>query len=353
MFSHTYLQARNKFLSLAKKHNAEITTYPHPLRGAENETLATDVAILGKGPCAIMTVSATHGVEGFYGSAVQSMLMQDPHFKNQTIRFIHVHAINPWGFSHIRRYNENNIDINRNFWDTPPLTFNKPYAKVHPWMCLKNLTRAELDRAAKVKNKLEKRYSIDQLKVALFGGQTTHPEGLQFAGYGHSWSRLCFENILTSTLEGVTSLLYCDLHTGLGPSGYPDILSTYEPGSKKQKLMIKLFGPIANLDDKNLATGQRVTNETNSAVDSYCALKRSMSCITLALECGTVSVEEMLEALRIEHAAWFGSCSKKQFLHAKNKLKNAFYPNTSIWKKQALTLSKERFELFCKIVKTL
>ena len=46
-----------------------------------------------------------------------------------------LHALNPYGFSHLRRTNEDNVDLNRNFRDfstlPPP---NAAYAEVHGFM---------------------------------------------------------------------------------------------------------------------------------------------------------------------------------------------------------------------------
>ncbi len=43
-----------------------------------------------------------------------------------------LHAVNPYGFSHLRRVNEDNVDLNRNFRDfAQPLPVNAAYAEVH------------------------------------------------------------------------------------------------------------------------------------------------------------------------------------------------------------------------------
>ena len=45
------------------------------------------------------------------------------------------HAVNPHGFSHGRRVNEDNIDLNRNFRDfSRPIPRNDAYADVHAFM---------------------------------------------------------------------------------------------------------------------------------------------------------------------------------------------------------------------------
>ena len=67
----------------------------------------------------LVTVSGTHGVEGFFGSAVQVEWLR--RIKGAAlpgdIAALHIHAINPYGFSWLRRTNEDNVDINRNWMD--------------------------------------------------------------------------------------------------------------------------------------------------------------------------------------------------------------------------------------------
>ena len=76
-----------------------------------------DVAVLGSDAApAIVVSSGLHGVEGFLGSAIQLAMLEE--LKADTaknIRWVFIHAINPFGFAQIRRFNEDNVDLNRNF----------------------------------------------------------------------------------------------------------------------------------------------------------------------------------------------------------------------------------------------
>ena len=64
-----------------------------------------------------MHSAGVHGVEGYAGSAVQLKLLEK--FASSTRGDDHptvvlVHAVNPYGMAHFRRFNENNVDLNRN-----------------------------------------------------------------------------------------------------------------------------------------------------------------------------------------------------------------------------------------------
>ncbi len=72
-FSDDYGEARTKFLDAARNAGAEPWSETLAARGPDGAELSTDVAWLGPRDAAhvLVTISATHGVEGFFGSAVQ------------------------------------------------------------------------------------------------------------------------------------------------------------------------------------------------------------------------------------------------------------------------------------------
>ena len=98
-----------------------------------------DFAMLGRpgADSCLVVLSATHGAEGFCGSGCQVALMHDDAFmraiETSGAEVMMLHALNPYGFSHLRRVNEDNADLNRNFVDfTSPLPVNAAYAELHP-----------------------------------------------------------------------------------------------------------------------------------------------------------------------------------------------------------------------------
>ena len=72
-FSDSYAQARERFLAAAKAVAARMASYPIEARGARDEALSTDVALIGdaKAERLLIMTSATHGAEGFCGSGCQ------------------------------------------------------------------------------------------------------------------------------------------------------------------------------------------------------------------------------------------------------------------------------------------
>ena len=86
-------------------------------RGPAGEPLTIDIAWLGSlSPKRVLLhTSGVHGVEGFAGSAIQLKILEDPPKPPADCAIILVHILNPCGMAWLRRYNETNVDLNRNF----------------------------------------------------------------------------------------------------------------------------------------------------------------------------------------------------------------------------------------------
>src|SRR5690242_2901893 len=99
-FSTSYVDARRKFL-LAVDDN--VNSYATPARGPANEELITDAAWFGNRDAKRIgiLVSATHGVEGYCGSAAQLdwILAGGPLRLASDEAVLLVHALNSYGFA--------------------------------------------------------------------------------------------------------------------------------------------------------------------------------------------------------------------------------------------------------------
>ena len=132
-FSEDYVEARGKFTLAAREAGAEIASFVLDRRGPEGDELSTDVAWLGPPDAnrALVTISGTHGVEGFFGSATQIEWLRRTQTAplKESIAALHIHAINPYGFAWLRRSNEANIDINRNWMNFDVQASCQPFVR--------------------------------------------------------------------------------------------------------------------------------------------------------------------------------------------------------------------------------
>ena len=132
-FSTTYHEARRKFLTTAEEAGAVVQSLALTATGPGQQPLFIDIARLGSATPdkLIIHTSGIHGVEGFAGSAIQIALLQTPPKLDDDTSLLLVHMLNPYGVAWLRRYNESNVDLNRNyilpgqFWPGTPETYHR------------------------------------------------------------------------------------------------------------------------------------------------------------------------------------------------------------------------------------
>ncbi|NJM43147.1 MAG: DUF2817 domain-containing protein, partial [Brachymonas sp.] len=215
-FSPTYVHARVKFLEAAATAGLQIESFVHPLRGKEGEELAMDVALDGSPDAKELLIvsSACHGVEGYCGSGVQVFALHDTNWREKAktagVAVLYIHALNPYGFSHIRRVTRENVDLNRNFQDfskpLPAATVNEGYASLHDMLLPEqwpptpeNIARCAdwmLVRGRKDSKNADEESGLRAFQEAVTKGQYTHPNGLFFGGQAPTWSNRTLRSVL-------------------------------------------------------------------------------------------------------------------------------------------------------------
>ena len=225
-FSDSYAEARAKFLDAAAARGLAVQSLIHPTqKGAQGEPLAMDVARLGPAGAASLLIvsSGVHGGEGFCGSGCQVSLLKDVELlgrlEGSSTALLFVHAVNPYGFSHLRRVNEDSIDLNRNFLDfSQPLPVNAGYPDVHD-LALPEQWPPTPENAAAIDSYMATN-GARQFQNALSTGQSSHPNGLFFAGVAPAWSNTTLRGVLREHAAGASRVGWIDIHTGLGPIGH-------------------------------------------------------------------------------------------------------------------------------------
>jgi predicted deacylase len=334
-FSETYAHARTKFLSAAQDAGAAMHAYEHPSqRGPDGERLSIDVGIMGPPDASrgLLLISGTHGVEGFAGSGCQVGFFRDSLYEalGEGACAIVVHALNPYGFAWIRRVNEDNVDLNRNFQDfTQPLPRNEAYDALHSM-----LIPSEWDGAARLAadaqlQEFVRRNGAAALQTAVTAGQYSHPDGLFFGGMAETWSTATFKQIIETHIPKMaTRLVVIDLHTGLGPFAYGEpILSG--GGERQRELAKRRFGP----EVKSLATGESTSSILSGTLaNAFQHWTTGRDITFLGLEFGTKAVVDVLTALRGDHWLHIAQNSKSSLRdQIKKSLRDAFYIDTPHW----------------------
>lgn len=341
-FATNYQEARAKFREAAIAAGAVLQCTGLGKRGPDGAELATDVAWLcPTAPKGVMvTISGTHGVEGFFGSALQIEWLR--RLKSAPlpdgVGVLHVHAINPYGFAWLRRTNESNIDINRNWMDfDQALPGNAGYDELADDLCPREWTQESQARTgARLAAWIERHEPLGAaiFQQAVTGGQWNHPDGLFYGGMQISWSRRTLTEILTSTLQSVGRVCVIDFHTGLGPYGYAEPIIGFRRSTPQFMRTRSWIGAAA----KSLHGDGSVSSEIKGdALSAIPALLPHAAVDVVALECGIRPVEEVAFALRAD--AWlhaYGDPSSSIGRSIKESMRRMFHSDDILWQGMAL-----------------
>ena len=224
-FSPSYAKARTKFLEAAATAGLPIESHAHPLKGRDGEDLAMDVVRDGPADAKKLLIvsSACHGVEGYCGSGVQVFALHDAEWRAKArdagVATLYIHALNPYGFSHVRRFTHENVDLNRNFQNfSRPLPVNTAYREVQP-LLLPEQWPPGPDNVAAVEQYIATKGEA-AWQAAISQGQHEFPQGVFFGGTEPTWSNRTLRQVLRQHGAGASHIAWIDLHTGLGPSGH-------------------------------------------------------------------------------------------------------------------------------------
>ena len=341
-FSPTYASARANFLLAADRAEARVDVLTNTAANApDGGTLTTDVAVLGPPDAegALLVFSGTHGPEGFVGSAAQIALLDSLTARSdeQPVRVVLVHAVNPWGFAHISRTTENNVDLNRNFidWRTAAPA-NPPYEELHPLLCppqwsAKALEDADAGREAWIARNGQNAY-IDVTSR----GQYSHPDGLNYGGAGREWSNQALETIIGRHLAGVKRIALIDWHTGLGERGEPFFLCFNERGGPGWERACAWWGRD-RVESRGGFGGAGRPNYTGLLFHGVQHFAAGAEVTGAVIEFGTLSQAAMQRALQIDRYLKFGGAlAPQQRAEMREQLLDAFSPFSPDWRRSTL-----------------
>ncbi len=332
LFSATYRQARERFLDAARASGAAIRSHVHPRKGAEGEEIAMDAALIGPADASSLFIvsSGTHGPEGFSGSACQLGLLGDSLAtragQNDTAILL-IHAVNPFGFSHLTRTNEDNIDLNRNFNDfSQPYPPNDTYEEVHPLLVPAIWPPSDADEALLATRMQE---LVGRRTPGVSSGQAVHPDGLFYAGTAPSWSNSTVRAILREHGAGRRHIAWIDVHTGLGPRGHGEKIFGRHSAETQARAMA-WWGRDLIVSTMAQSVSPRTAGHITSCAPQECP---DAALTPMTLEYGTLPNPDVRRALRGE--AWlFGHPDAPPAVAAaiKRAARDAFYVDADDWK---------------------
>jgi hypothetical protein len=316
------------------------TAVPIDAEGPQQEPLSIDVAVAGgdQPSSAIVVSSGLHGVEGFFGSAVQLAFLEclpSSWRPPAGMALILLHALNPFGFAWRRRFNEDNVDLNRNFLlpgerysGSPPLcdAFRQAMMprgrgrRVAPW-------------SARIAQ-LALRHGMKAFWETLPVGQYDFPDWLFFGGHAPSAAGSALERFLPRLLEGVRDVVHLDFHTGLGRWSRCELLLSDAVGATHSAWWRSHFG-ARHVREPRAQTG---SYQVRGGLGPWLAARFPACRYRFATaEFGTYSPSRVVRALVDELRLHTAIGLREPDHPVRRRLAEAFVPRNRQWRAAALT----------------
>ena len=337
-----YVDGRERFVASALAAGARTDSLPAAATGPGGEPLSVDVATLGpdRPEHRIVLTSALHGVEGALGARIQVRALEALGHEGlpDGVGVTFVHAVNPWGFAHGRRVDEDNVDVNRNFLDpkAPRPPANPAYAALDPLINPRGEPPADgLRFRLGALGLIARERGAAPLARAIAEGQDRFPKGLFFAGTAVGESARRLSELLVRLSGAAGRITHLDLHSGLGPSGTATLIGATGIGAVegREARLRAHFGQPVRLDD---APGNAY-DAHGTLARRYRSLRPDGRFLYLCVEIGTVGPLAVLAALRRENRAHhWGVAGSTRHAEARRALRDAFCPPSRRWRERAV-----------------
>lgn len=283
----------------------------------------------------LVLISGTHGVEGYAGSAVQQFVLHALAAGEAALpadtAILLIHALNPWGMRWARRCDEAGIDTNRNFIDFEKLPAPAPEFPA-------------LLKAFEIKDAQERRRELQTLALAwgqrryeevLSGGQFEADWAPFYGGRRAGFARRCIEALTALWQLAEREQVVIDLHTGLGPWGFGELISDHPSGSAANDYAFGIFGPaVACTHD-----GQSYSVPKKGLLDFHWhPMMRECGCF-LTLEFGTYGTEALFRVLLDDHRFWLsqqGQPPASENTPVQAAMRRHFCPQDRFWQQSVL-----------------
>ena len=345
-FARDYADARRRFRTACDKAGLAMRAYANPETGPGGEALACDVAWGGRiaAPKVLVLIAATHGVEGFCGSAAMIDWLDGGGATAvpDDIGVLLIHALNPHGFAWLRRVTEEGIDLNRNCVDFDrPLPENRTYDTLADVIALPSLAGPAFEAGEKTIADFIATHGMLAYQEGFAGGQYRHPKGLFYGGGAPSWARRTLETIIEDFALAERQLVaVIDFHTGLGAAGKGEVISGHRPGTPGYRHAEAWHGD----ELANPFAGESVSTVNYGLIEESWIRRLGERVVFVTLEYGTVDIASVMKALREDqwlHTHGKVTWGEGETRRIKRAITDAFHPATPTWNEMVLTRARE------------
>lgn len=298
----------------------------------------------------IVLTTGVHGMEGYIGSVMLDVFFEEiyPTLDTEDTGILVVANVNPYGMKNYRRYNENNVDLNRNFimdWASFDLTSNKDYPEVKDFLQPEGKIGNALWHEAGFYLSLAKEAltkGADKVSDALLTGQYEYAEGVYYGGTGDEVSTTYLKGVFADCLDGeYENIVHIDIHSGYGPRYNMVIFnSVYETMTEAETK--KAFGydyVISHDSESFYATTGDTTDFFYRLAESKQTDKELFS---TCFEFGTIGDSFIDSILSLKYTVdenrqhWYPTTNKVSAQVVRENYFELFYPTETQWREKTV-----------------
>ena len=348
-FYNSYEEIRAHLGELTKELGVEISSYAVD----ETDGLYIDSFYLpssGDKTNLVVLTTGVHGMEGYIGATMLDVFFQEvyPTLDPANTGVLVVANVNPYGMKYFRRYNENNVDLNRNFildWNSFDLSSNKEYPKVDNFLGPTGKIGNGLWHEVGFYLSLAKTaitQGADTVSDALLTGQYEYPQGVYYGGNGDEASTVYLKDVFSQCLDSdYENIVHIDIHSGYGPRYNMVIFnSVYETMNEKESQEAFGYDYVIAYDSESFYA---TTGDTTDFFYRLAEQKQSEAELySTCFEFGTIGDEFFDTILSLKYTIdenqnhWYPTDNKltEQIIH--ENYMELYYPTETAWREKTV-----------------
>ncbi len=304
----------------------------------------------------VMISTAEHGIEGYVGSAMLKIFMDEfaPRLNKDNTGLLLVHAINPWGMQNRLRVNPLNVDLNRNF-----VYDGKYRAEINPEYDLiasflnpqrqARAIRAETIPFLVTAIKKMIRPGRARVRAASLLGQHRHEKGIYFGGTHVQEETQVLMDLYRRALAEYKNFFQVDVHTGFGPRYQMTVLVSPLDDTPSAETAARFNYPLVH------KVNAREFYAISGDMGEYVYRLRdaefpATKVFAGGFEFGTFgdSLPALLKSLRItileNQLRHYAVVTKKAEEEIRAEYDELFFPSEKRWQEKALADGRQAFE---------
>lgn len=303
----------------------------------------------------IVLTTGVHGIEGYIGAVMLEVFFEEiyPTLDTADTGILVVANVNPYGMKYLRRYNENNVDLNRNFiedWESFDLSSNKEYPKVDKFLQPEGEIKNAFWHEVGFYLKLAKEAiftGADTISDALLTGQYEYAEGVYYGGTEDQASTTYLKGVFAEALDGAyENIVHVDVHSGYGPRYNMVIFNSVQDPTTEADAKAELGY------DYIIATDSEAFYETfGDTTDYFYRLAKSKntdkSLYSTCFEFGTIGDGFLDSILSLKYTVdenrlhRFGASNDVAKQTVMENYKELFYPTEKEWREKTVADFKD------------